>query len=879
MYPFLKLPKPVSAAPAKGPQFKPPKVKTPGVANAYFADKVQSKLTNLEVTFDNQSQTIQLTDEGLSPERTLVIETYGRFDELTTKDNVIPGFRPYFGYEGESLNPSEDIYTDRGEGRKHGTVPNFYYFSAINKSALDELISYWNAFKKNPNSKLPRGLNWLRGVFDHIKDIRYWSAQDRITEDLLDNWRFRVEISTNLNEQIPFYTELWFSKSEVERSRKERLVRKLIEQSGGITKKVSMIPEISYHAISGTLPIKCVKDLLDSPSFASIDLFKWDGIMYFQPSGQCVAPTQYENGAVEEELQITSPPQRPLPKVALFDGYPLTSHDLLNNRLIVDDPDNFSEGYEPETYIHGTGMCSLIALGDASSTKNKPLDRPIYVRPIMQPVKDPVSGLYEEKIPEDEIPIDLVHRAVRRMYEESDFGEPPAAPHVRVINLSIGDLGRPFIRQVSPWAKLIDWLSYTYNVVFVVSAGNHTGELQLDITTKEFNALSAEDKEAMILKAMDAQKPLRRLLSPAEAINAITVGAVHEDDYDGAIHPAFIDPFVTPCLPSPINPLSWGHQRSIKPNLLMPGGRVVFTNSTLLDTDPVVLKLRINNIPPGQKVASPLVTSGRSTTSAVAYTSGTSNAAALATRELELLRSFHEPFFNNSGFDEKYEAVFLKALINHGGQYGDERHAIEKALKGKKKLRKEEAAKYLGYGKVINNRIYTCKSNQATAIQCGEMKVKDSISYKFPLPASLSKQELLKRLIITLAWLSPINPSSDTSYRGAKIKFDYKSSKQKMGVSDLIYEHNMIEKGTVAHGLLEGDDVAQFIDGESLEIKLDSSGIGINADLMIPYALVVTIDTPGSEDLNIYQEVKEKLDRIHAEEGQATLTAKVPTKV
>lgn len=68
--------------------------------------------------------------------------------------------------------------------------------------------------------------------------------------------------------------------------------------------------------------------------------------------------------------------------------------------------------------------------------------------------------------------MDLVHRCFVRMFE-GDGSSPPAAPSVRVINLSIGDPARMFARQLSPLARLLDWLTFKYNRIVVVSAGNH----------------------------------------------------------------------------------------------------------------------------------------------------------------------------------------------------------------------------------------------------------------------------------------------------------------------------------------------------------------------------------------------------------------------
>lgn len=140
------------------------------------------------------------------------------------------------------------------------------------------------------------------------------------------------------------------------------------------------------------------------------------------------------------------------PLVALFDGLPLTGHRLLDGRLDVDDPDGYEEAYQAGERRHGTAMASLICHGDLDEGGG-PVTRPVYVRPVMKPHLD-FGGQLVEAIPEDVLPIDLIHRAVRRLYE-TEGDESPAAPSVRVINLSVGDRSRPFDRGMSPWAGLL----------------------------------------------------------------------------------------------------------------------------------------------------------------------------------------------------------------------------------------------------------------------------------------------------------------------------------------------------------------------------------------------------------------------------------------
>ena len=72
------------------------------------------------------------------------------------------------------------------------------------------------------------------------------------------------------------------------------------------------------------------------------------------------------------------------PRVALLDGLPFQNHDALAGRLLIDDPDGVADDYPITARNHGTAMASLIIHGDLSSAGD-PLDRPLYVRPIMRP--------------------------------------------------------------------------------------------------------------------------------------------------------------------------------------------------------------------------------------------------------------------------------------------------------------------------------------------------------------------------------------------------------------------------------------------------------------------------------------------------------------
>lgn len=211
-------------------------------------------------------------------------------------------------------------------------------------------------------------------------------------------------------------------------------------------------------------------------------------------------------------------------------------------------------------------MASLIIHGDLASP-GAAVRQPLYVRPILTPHE---HFPRTEIVPRDELLVDLVHRAFYRMFEGDGDGD-PVAPGVRIVNLSVGDPMRVFVRRLSPLARLLDWLAHRYNVVIVVSGGNH------DRCLPEIDASLLGDSEAAAAataRSLYERARQRRLLSPAEAVNVVTVGAVHADGIDVDLPDTVVD-LVPAGTPATYSPVGFGFRRSVKPEVMLPGGRQV----------------------------------------------------------------------------------------------------------------------------------------------------------------------------------------------------------------------------------------------------------------------------------------------------------------
>ena len=104
----------------------------------------------------------------------------------------------------------------------------------------------------------------------------------------------------------------------------------------------------------------------------------------------------------------------------------------------------------------------------------------------------------------------------------------------------------------------------------MVSGGNVSEPLHIPEfdTWTAFEDADAVDRQRAIVRALNAAKGNRTILSPAEALNVLTIGAQHHDSVPDP-RPVAIgrsDPFPDSLLPNASSGLGLGHRRMIKPS-------------------------------------------------------------------------------------------------------------------------------------------------------------------------------------------------------------------------------------------------------------------------------------------------------------------------
>jgi hypothetical protein len=813
-------------------------------------ERLEPRFNILQHAFDAKLAHLRAEVAGLVPEEVIVFEIVGSVSDFIVAVRNVEGLEWLGEIEEEDIPPDDDFFIPGSDGitRTDKHLRGRLFLVLTNNRALRQMLSLWELWKSE--ERLPRGLRKWEELFSRLRDVRLWGVRDRLVETgILDDWYRRVE---HEEEIIPCEIELWFRGDHHRRRNSRDQVVALVQSVEGTVIDEATIEEIGYHALLVNLPIGFIRIILEEAG-EEISLIQCEQIQFFRAAGQVVEITVDDARTIDREEVGTLPTMAGEPVVALFDGLPLQQHRRLAGRIVVDDPDNFEADYQAAERYHGTAMASLIIHGDLNAGES-PLNRPLYIRPILRPSQQEWEGRTRpERAPEDIIFVDLIHQAVRRLFE-GDGDQPAVAPQICAINLSIGIKDRLFESSMSPLAKLLDWLAWRYQVLFIVSAGNHPHSIECAFLRDQLHELTAEELQEHVIRAVASDMRNRRLLSPAEAINALTIGAIHQDNSTDIQVQRAIDPYTNDSLPSVINAQGMGYRRSIKPEIFLPGGKAILQENPSQGVNARFDVYR-GSMPPGQLVAAPGPTPGD-----VSYskcTRGTSNAAALASRIASQLYDLLEELRQNPGgevIEAVPYAVWLKTLLVHGASWGITAEVLKDILYNPQNRRqfREYITRLIGYGILDPARISECTEHRVTGLGGGLLQKDQAHIHRFPLPPTLSGQHCWRCLVLTLAWLTPINMLHQ-AWRRADLWFEPPGSM-------LLVERNQadgraVKRGTVQHEILEGDRAAAFVDGDNLEIQVNCRSDAGALEDVIPYALAVTLEIAEDIEIDIYDEV------------------------
>ena len=838
---------------------RPPKVVGPGGRRQ--GERLSPRFKELTEAFEaKRAELGEGTPIEADPSLVIVLDLAGSVEEFYKAVNKVEGLEFLAEMAGDTTDPDDDFYIqDRGKKRSKKSVEHSLYLVMSNARAVDQMVSLFDHWKKGPKAKFEWGLGKFKGVFSQLVDLRRWGPEDRVRETgLIERWQETLDIVGDSQSSVRVEVELWYRNDRGQRQASEQEIRTIIADSGGRVVNRAKIEEIGYHALLAELPRQQVETVVRQGPQA-IRLLMAEDVMFVSP----FEPMSVKAAPSVPGSEFSFPPvalKDNKPRIALLDGVPFQNHDALAGRLSIDDPDDFESGYPLAARSHGTAMASLIIHGDLS-VPEIPLDRKVYVRPIMRHEELP-SDQYVERVSPDTLFVDLLHRAVRRILI-GESSRPPVAPSVRIINLSIGDRGRPLVRRMSPIGRLVDWLALEYNVLFIISAGNHVDPISIPAE----GASDRESARADALQAVHASQIVRGILPPGDAMNAVTVGAVHADgspDPDESSNVWDLSRQGEPALYSATGP---GVDRMIKPDIYHVGGRRLFVRpikQSVLRSDVDLCPARTTRTGPGLRVAAP---SEWGSSNRTTFECGTSHATALVTREASLLFDLLEARSHDRYVSPLPDAMFhpliVRALLAHACSWGDWQKELSPELRITSDQRRN-LTPFLGYGRYFSD-VARSAVNRAVVVAGNFIGLDERHSYDLPLPHSIRNKAEWRRLSITLAYWAPATHGLKR-YRAAKVYFTAPELGLVQGERVDAY-YSAVQRGSLQHEVIDGSRVTAFRDNATFPVHVECMRGGQRGGKIDPirYALVVSIETAAETSVTVHDEVRAGLLRLHTQ--------------
>tara|TARA_R110002049_G_scaffold78122_5_gene199272 strand:+ start:1936 stop:4410 length:2475 start_codon:yes stop_codon:yes gene_type:complete len=791
--------------------------------------RIGPKFDRLAALMDASSGGLELRPDptALAPERLLVFEVRGSVLSFANAIRKVPGLElideEAFPEDNDDKNPAA-------------------YLLVPNDAALRQVLSLWRRWVGGQS--MATGFTPWREVFSLLRDIRTWGPQDRISEserDILDD-EIQGRDDTYL---VPVEIELVFRRNG---DWPEASVSQSIIDVGGRVVSRARIDEIAYHAILAELPVQAIRAIIELRQESIGGL---DPIQHIRP--QSLA-TGLGISEVEAAIRQNSDGEFGEPILALIDGVPVQRHPWLAQHIIVDDVFDLEPSTPVDGRSHGTAMASLIVHGDHNNSE-APIRRKVIAVPVLG--KD-------DQFPPNQLVVDLLYRAILSLRN----GPEATGRFVTIVNISLGNRRRQFHGQLSPWARLLDRLAYRLGILFLVSAGNITDEFSLIgfSTRTEFEDAKELERSAATIKSVDALKAERRLLSPGETVNGITIGSRNFDWVplaDRGSASVNIEPYAGLTLANPSSAMGPGFAKSVKPDLLYPGSRellnVVGSGGGTLQLKPPQRAIRAS----GLKVAVP---PRGGLEAALGFTNGTSAAAALASRTAHRIHDALEYEYGQEFLElsSLQRATLLKALLVHPAAWDEESAALIRQTVGPSDGRqhvkqKDNIRRFLGYGSYDLDDAVSCATDRATFWAIGEVGPDQVVPLPVPIPSAFGGKALHHSVSATLAWMTPVN-SGRQAYRAVRLKLTEPTWLGSLAVGNCSDQpdQNQMNRGTIASRRWSGDNAAVVGDSDTVDFEVSRlPDTGSEAFGPITFSLVVTISMPTVNE--IYQQVKERV--------------------
>lgn len=823
---------------------------------------------------DLQTARLQPDASGGGAQRVLVITTAGSADSfvkaaknLGTGKHLgksLPGLQWLADWAGGESEPDEDFYYEHEDARIDKDIDQRLYLVGTNVQGLERLRRLWQGWdglRTAQELKIPTALTEL---FEQIRELRWWDVQDRIAETgVLAFWRESLDLAPNSPKRCE--VELW-NRGILSASREpERRVRAIVEAMGGRIVERAWVSEIHYHALLLEVPATVVQRVVDGDE--SVELIRADDLQFIRPTGQALRWLHPDHqGSSRRPMSVVFPRDSQTtikqPAVAMLDGVPIANHPALTDRITVD---NFLD-LNPPVHLrrHGTAVASLAIHGNLADPQ--PISRLLLNVPLLAPNNLPGEG---ECLPDDRLAVDLIREAVERCI-------PNASAHhnghdIRIFLLTLGDMSQPMLRGPSPLARLLDWLAWKHKLLFIISAGNSNGlshgDVRVEVDADTWREMTDEERRLHFISVIDRDARHHTLLAPAEALNALTIGALNADFDSRPADEGRIDPGYGHTIPALYSGIGPGVRGAQKPDLLLPGGRQ-WLQRPIQEGPPLVFEPAIGG---GMLVAEPQRPGSNAT-----WDCGTSFAAPLVAHAVDAILDVLEDLAPPNGSPlarHGHVAVLVKAMLTHGATRRPLDAIVRAAMRRSGATRITDAllGRLLGYGVPDFNRALRADERRAVVVQLQRIGANAAHDYFIPVPPELIQTAAKRRLTITLASLTPVKPDH-AMYRGAQVSVQFNPTM--IGMETVEASERSSQKGTLEHRVFEGHQVPPEFP-ETLPVRVQCRPVaGICTDDEVPYAIVVTLEALEEIDIDLHAFVAQGI----AAQVRARSASRVPVR-
>ena len=261
----------------------PPKVVGPGGRRQ--DERLSPRFKELTDAFEaKRAELGEGTPIEADPSLVIVLDLAGSVEEFYKAVNKVEGLELLAEMAGDTTDPDDDFYIqDRGKERSKKAFKHSLYLVMSNARAVDQMVSLFGRWKKDPETKFERGLSKFKNVFSQLVDLRRWGPEDRVRETgLIERWQETLDIVGDSQSSVRVEVELWYRNDRGQRQASEQEIRSIVADCGGRVVNRAKIEEIGYHALLAELPRQQVETVVRQGPQA-IRLLVAEDVMFVSP--------------------------------------------------------------------------------------------------------------------------------------------------------------------------------------------------------------------------------------------------------------------------------------------------------------------------------------------------------------------------------------------------------------------------------------------------------------------------------------------------------------------------------------------------------------------------------------------------------------------